>query len=90
MPSVKIVVHGFVQGVGYRAYVKGVAESLGVSGRARNMPDGSVEIIASASEKKLAEFEKRIVVRSKSGPDVLSIEKHEAEEPIAKKGFEIT
>ncbi|MGC8538976.1 MAG: acylphosphatase, partial [Candidatus Micrarchaeia archaeon] len=39
MPSVKIVVHGFVQGVGYRAYVKGVAESLGVSGKVRNMPD---------------------------------------------------
>ncbi|MGC8586483.1 MAG: acylphosphatase, partial [Candidatus Micrarchaeia archaeon] len=59
-------------------------------GKVRNMPDGSVEIIASANREKLAEFEKRIVVSFKHGPDVLSIEEHEAEEPISiAAGFEI-
>lgn len=41
--SVEIVVRGRVQGVGYRAWTKGVAEARGLSGTVRNRQDGSVE-----------------------------------------------
>ncbi len=41
--SVEIVVQGRVQGVGYRAWTKGVAEAKGLFGTVRNRLDGSVE-----------------------------------------------
>ncbi|GJD60140.1 acylphosphatase [Methylobacterium frigidaeris] len=42
--SVEIIVRGRVQGVGYRAWTKGVAEARGLSGTVRNRHDGSVEV----------------------------------------------
>ena len=39
---VAVVVHGRVQGVGYRFWAKEQAETLGLSGHVRNRPDGSV------------------------------------------------
>ncbi|MET7245112.1 acylphosphatase [Methylobacterium sp. EM32] len=41
--SVEIIVRGRVQGVGYRAWTKGVAEARGLAGSVRNRHDGSVE-----------------------------------------------
>jgi acylphosphatase len=38
------LVSGHVQGVGYRAFVRRLAEAAGVSGSARNLPDGRVEV----------------------------------------------
>lgn len=42
----RVYARGEVQGVGYRAYARRYARTLGVQGYARNMPDGSVEVIA--------------------------------------------
>ncbi|HMI30656.1 MAG TPA: acylphosphatase, partial [Candidatus Limnocylindrales bacterium] len=39
-------VHGRVQGVGFRAFVHGSAETLGVAGTVKNCPDGSVRVEA--------------------------------------------
>jgi acylphosphatase len=39
-----------VQGVGYRYFVLRHAEELGLAGFARNLPDGSVEVIAEGAE----------------------------------------
>jgi acylphosphatase len=41
----RIVVHGFVQGVGFRFAVERVANSRGVSGWVRNCSDGTVEAV---------------------------------------------
>lgn len=43
---VRCLVGGRVQGVFYRASTQGVARQLGLSGYARNLPDGRVEVLA--------------------------------------------
>ena len=41
---VHVLVSGHVQGVGYRWFVRGLAADAGLSGWARNLPDGRVEV----------------------------------------------
>ena len=44
------LVHGRVQGVYFRAFVQRHAQALGLSGWARNLPDGAtVEVVAEGS-----------------------------------------
>ncbi len=47
-PTVRVraVVHGRVQGVGFRAFALEVGSRLGVNGRVANQPDGTVECVA--------------------------------------------
>ena len=45
------VVHGYVQGVGFRWSTRDVARRLGVRGYVRNRPDRSVEVVAEGSER---------------------------------------
>jgi acylphosphatase len=42
-------VHGYVQGVGFRGFVRREATRLGLTGYVRNVPDGSVEVVAEGS-----------------------------------------
>ena len=60
MPACRYLVRGRVQGVGYRYFVMREAEGLGVSGFARNLPDGTVEVIAEAEEPILQKLEERL------------------------------
>lgn len=57
-------VTGRVQGVGFRAFAAGAAESLGLSGWVRNLPDGRVEVAARGSEQQLI----ALSVALKKGP----------------------
>ena len=50
------VVSGKVQRVAYRAFVQDSAGSLGVVGWVRNLPDGSVELVAQGPSDVLKEF----------------------------------
>jgi acylphosphatase len=49
-----------VQGVGFRAFTERVAQELGVSGWARNLADGRVEVHANGTAMQLDEFEARL------------------------------
>jgi len=42
----RALVSGTVQGVGYRAFARRAALELGIRGRAVNLPDGRVEVLA--------------------------------------------
>ena len=53
----KIVVRGKVQAVGFRAATRRKAMELGIRGSVRNLDDGSVEILASATDKEFKVFE---------------------------------
>ncbi len=68
-------VHGAVQGVGYRAFVKFVANKYFVKGMVRNAHDGTVEILAIGDADSLKSFEKDIEVYDKYGPQVFHVEK---------------
>ena len=47
MPTARLfTIKGRVQGVFFRANTRRVAESLGLSGYAINLPDGNVEVLA--------------------------------------------
>lgn len=55
-----LLVLGRVQGVGFRWFARELAESLGLSGWARNREDGSVELEAEGMPDALDEFARRL------------------------------
>jgi len=56
MEEIHVIVRGKVQGVGFRAKVKRVADLLDLSGQVRNLTDGSVEIYAQGTSEVLEAF----------------------------------
>jgi acylphosphatase len=56
MKHVSIRVFGRVQGVCFRAYAQDMAESLGLAGFVKNMPDRSVYMEAEGIEENVKEF----------------------------------
>ena len=53
MKRLHAVIHGDVQGVGFRWFVVDEARPLGLRGWVRNRPDGSVELTAEGERSKL-------------------------------------
>ena len=57
----RFLVGGVVQGVGFRWYVARHARALGLTGFARNLPDGRVEVVvAGEDELAIASLEERL------------------------------
>ena len=50
------VVHGRVQGVSFRYHTRTAASTLGLNGWVRNLPDGTVEVLAQGDERDLREL----------------------------------
>jgi acylphosphatase len=87
VPAYRFVVQGRVQGVGYRYFVLRQAGALGVTGFARNRPDGSVEVVAEGEAQALADLESRL----REGPafsEVTTVER-ETVSPRGDGGFHI-
>lgn len=82
------MVHGRVQGVGFRAWVVRLAHELALRGWVRNLPDGDVEAEAMGEEAAL----RRFVEAMRKGPMAARVEQaHEqwfdASEP--RTGFQV-
>jgi len=60
----QVFVSGFVQGVGFRAFVKKNALKIGLNGFVRNLPDGRVEAILVGEKKGL----EKMIQLSRIGP----------------------
>ncbi|MDO8491491.1 MAG: acylphosphatase [Dehalococcoidia bacterium] len=61
MACMDAIVHGRVQGVFFRFFVQGRASALGLTGYARNLPDGnSVEVVAEGTRARLEELLKSL------------------------------
>jgi len=71
MKEIHIIVSGKVQGIFFRATVKEIAEDFKLNGYAKNLKDGSVEIVAQGLETSLEELLKEI----KNSPGESQVEK---------------
>ena len=72
----RYLIKGRVQGVFYRASAQDEAKKLGITGWARNLPDGRVEVLACGENEKLLAFHSWL----KSGPEHAEVESVESEE----------
>lgn len=67
MQRVTVFYSGRVQGVGFRATVRGIARGFEVTGSARNLPDGRVELIAEGAKAEVEAFLDGIATSDLSG-----------------------
>ncbi len=71
------LVSGRVQGVGFRYFVQSKAGELGLTGWARNLDDGRVEVYATGAKGKLSD----LAAALRNGPrmaDIRGVEENEA------------
>jgi acylphosphatase len=83
----RLIVSGRVQGVGFRYSCRRMAEAQGVSGWARNLPDGRVEVCFEGAPDAV----ERLVAWCRQGPshaDVGDVEVVQ-EEPRGEQGFRL-
>ena len=80
------IASGRVQGVGFRDFVGKIGQSIGLTGYAKNLPDGTVEIVAEGENAKIDELARRVSVRMLSGIHVEKMEEKEKIE-ISKRSF---
>jgi acylphosphatase len=79
MAAIRLVITGRVQGVGFRAFVAGLAERRGLRGWVRNRRDGTVEALLIGDDEALAEAE-AACARGPAFASVARIVRHAAED----------
>jgi len=72
---VRLVVHGTVQGVGFRFAASEAASACSVNGWVRNLPDGTVEVVAQGAPDAVA----RMTAWAKCGPRYASVDRVQVE-----------
>lgn len=70
MQQVHLFISGFVQGVGFRQFVKYNAKKMGVNGWVKNLPDGRVEAVLQGQRELL----EHMIRRLKKGPFIAKVE----------------
>ena len=72
----QIRVHGRVQGVGFRYFVQRAGNRLGLTGKVRNRPDDTVEIVVAGDAERIGEFVREVT----KGPPLSRVERLEIED----------
>jgi acylphosphatase len=83
----RVIVHGWVQGVGFRLAVARAAETRDIAGWVRNRPDGTVEAVFEG-EPDAVESVLRVCREGPRGAEVSRIDVAE-EEPDGLSGFDV-
>jgi acylphosphatase len=83
--SLRVHVHGFVQGVGFRDFLIIAAQRQMLDGWVRNRSDGSVEALVSGPTKAVELFVSH-ATKGPAGAKVSAVDLHNSEPP-ADKGF---
>jgi acylphosphatase len=84
----RFIVRGRVQGVGFRFFAIRAAHRLGVVGRVRNLPDGTVEAIAEGTPEAVAEFRAELW-RGPSYAHVTAVDESEIKPTGRYKSFDV-
>ena len=84
--SLRVHVHGFVQGVGFRDYLLMAAQHHKLDGWVRNRSDGTVEALVSGTTKAVEGFV-AAAMKGPPGARVENVDLHNSEPP-AEKGFQ--
>ena len=71
MFRIYLKIHGRVQGAGFRWSTQRKAKNLGLIGYVKNLPDGTVEVVAEGREDDL----KKLLEYCKIGPLLASVQK---------------
>jgi acylphosphatase len=66
----RAVVHGYVQGVGFRFFARREALALGLHGYTRNQLDGSVEVVVEGQRQQLETY----LARLQRGPSEAEVD----------------
>jgi acylphosphatase len=84
----RVVVHGFVQGVGFRFAVERAARSRGVAGWVRNQLDGTVEAVFEGEPEDV----EALVAFCREGPRGAQVDRVDVvpESPDGLAGFRVT
>ena len=88
MERLHAVVHGDVQGVGFRYFVQRKAQQLGLRGWVRNNDDGSVELVAEGGRDELEQLKRAL----QEGPRMARVDRVETQWSSATgnlRGFEL-
>jgi acylphosphatase len=72
--STRFLVSGLVQGVGFRWFVARHARSLGLTGYARNLADGRVEVVVNGPDETLTALE-RVLQQGPANAQVERVER---------------
>ena len=84
--TVKAIIHGRVQGVGYRDWAERQAHALGLNGYVRNRRDGSVELVLAGSAERIDQM----LDSCRDGPRLAQVQDIEASDiSWAGSGFEV-
>jgi acylphosphatase len=85
----RYLISGRVQGVGFRYFVKDVADREAVTGWVRNLPDGGVEAVVEGEDEAVTRVE-RLLWQGPGGARVASVAVDDSEPPSgAHHGFVI-
>jgi acylphosphatase len=79
----RFVIHGRVQGVGFRFFAENWANRLGISGYVKNCADGTVEALAIGDPAAIEEFKTRLA----EGPRSARVERIEEFEEQVKSDY---
>jgi acylphosphatase len=83
MERLHAVVHGDVQGVGFRYFVQRRAHQLGLQGWVRNNDDGTVELVAEGGRDQLEQLKRAL----QEGPRMARVDRVETQWSIGTGGL---
>ena len=84
MKQAHLIVKGKVHGVFFREFTMKAARKLGLVGFVRNLPDGTVEVVAEGEEEDL----KKLIAECRKGPLMAHVEDIEIEYGKPEKEFD--